>query len=101
MYASGSPFPVVHLGERKFVPRQCNNSYIFPGLGFGVVTSKASRVTDEMFLTAARVLADCVNEDDFAQGSLFPPLSAVRRVNERISAAVLKVLCCVLYALCV
>ena len=57
LFASGSPFdPVVQQGKRH-VPRQGNNSYIFPGVGLGVVSVRATRVTDEMFMAAARTLA--------------------------------------------
>ncbi len=88
LFASGSPFDPVTLDGRRFVPRQGNNSYIFPGVGLGVVAVRASRVTDEMFMAAARTLALHVSEADLAQGSLYPPLNRVRDVSAHIAAAV-------------
>jgi malate dehydrogenase (oxaloacetate-decarboxylating)(NADP+) len=88
LFACGSPFDPVTLGGRTYVPRQGNNSYIFPGVGLGVIVSGASRVTDEMFMTAAHTLAEQVTEDDLQQGSLYPPLKNIRDVSARIAAAV-------------
>jgi malate dehydrogenase (oxaloacetate-decarboxylating)(NADP+) len=88
LFASGSPFDPVEFGGKRYVPRQGNNSYIFPGVGLGVVTMQASRVTDSMFMAAAKTLAESVSEEDLAQGSLYPALSRVREVSARIAAAV-------------
>ena len=76
---------------RRHVPRQGNNSYIFPGVGLGVVAVRSSRVTDEMFMAAARTLAEHVSAADLAQGSLYPPLNRVREVSAHIAAAVAEV----------
>jgi malate dehydrogenase (oxaloacetate-decarboxylating)(NADP+) len=91
LFASGSPFDPVTCGGKSFVPRQGNNSYIFPGVGLGAIACRARRVTDEMFLAAARTLADLVNEADLAQGSLYPPLSRVRDVSASIATAVAEI----------
>lgn len=88
LFASGSPFAPVTVNGKHFVPRQGNNSYVFPGLGLGAVFSKAKWMPNGMFLTAARTLAETVTEADLAQGSLYPPLSQVREVSAKIGAAV-------------
>ena len=91
IFASGSPFDPVTLNGQTFVPRQGNNSYIFPGVGLGVIVSRARRVTDEMFLAAARTLARETTQADLDQGSLYPPLARIREVSTRIATAVAEV----------
>jgi malate dehydrogenase (oxaloacetate-decarboxylating)(NADP+) len=70
------------------VPRQGNNSYIFPGVGLGVIVCGATRITSEMFMAAAHALAARVTDADLAQGSLYPPLKDIREVSAHIAAAV-------------
>ncbi len=91
LFACGSPFDPVTLDGRTFVPRQGNNSYVFPGVGLGAIACGARRVTEEMFLATASALAQQVTEADLAQGSLYPPLANVREVSARIAAAVANV----------
>jgi malate dehydrogenase (oxaloacetate-decarboxylating)(NADP+) len=91
LFACGSPFDPVTIDGKTFVPRQGNNSYIFPGVGLGLIAAKARRATDAMFLAAARTLAGQVTAEDLAQGSLYPALSRVRDVSAHIAAAVIKV----------
>jgi len=88
LFACGSPFDPVNLGGTTFVPRQGNNSYIFPGVGLGVIASGARHVTDEMFMSAACALANLVSEPDLKQGSLYPALSRIREVSTHIAAEV-------------
>jgi len=91
LFASGSPFLPVDFAGTHFVPRQGNNSYIFPGVGLGVVSVRSTRVTDEMFMAAARMLAEHTSDADLAQGSLYPPLNGVRAVSAHIAAAVAEI----------
>ena len=91
LFACGSPFDPITVGGRRHVPRQGNNSYIFPGVGLGLVASRSRRASDAMFLAAARTLADLVTPQDLEQGSLYPPLARVREVSARIAAAVAEV----------
>ncbi len=91
LFASGSPFPAVQFGGRTLVPGQANNAYVFPGIALGVVASRASRVTDEMFAAAARTLAGLVTPEALGEGLLFPPLPSIRKVSLQIASAVAQV----------
>ena len=91
LFACGSPFLPLDFKGKRLVPRQGNNSYIFPGVGLGAIACGATRVTDEMFLAAAQTLADHVTPADLEQGSLFPPLSNTREVSAQIAVAVAEV----------
>ena len=88
LVATGSPFEdVVHEGRRHRVG-QANNAFIFPGVGLGAIAVKARKVTSGMFSASARALADMVDEQTLAEGSLYPPMSAVREVSRRVAVAV-------------
>ena len=88
LFACGSPYDPVTFAGQTFVPRQGNNSYIFPGVGLGAIASGAQRITDEMFMGAAHALAQLVTEADLAQGSLYPALPRIREVSAHIAAEV-------------
>lgn len=88
LFACGSPFAPVAVGNKTFVPRQGNNSYVFPGIGFGCIFVRAKTIPNQIFLTAAKTLADLVSESDLANGSLYPPLSQLRELSAHIAVAV-------------
>jgi malate dehydrogenase (oxaloacetate-decarboxylating)(NADP+) len=91
IFASGSPFPPCVWNGKTFVSGQGNNSYIFPGVGLGVVASQATRVTDRMFAAAARTLASLVLPSDLELGRIFPSLKRIREVSATIAVAVAEV----------
>ena len=91
LFACGSPFDAVRFDGQTFVPRQGNNSYIFPGVGLGAIASGARFITDEMFLSAAETLANLVPNSDLDQGSLYPALPRIREVSAHIAAAVAQI----------
>jgi malate dehydrogenase (oxaloacetate-decarboxylating)(NADP+) len=91
IFASGSPFAPFDCEGKTFVPSQANNAYVFPGVGLGAIVSGASRVTNEMFLVAARTLAAATTDADRARGSLFPPLDRIRDISASIASAVARV----------
>jgi malic enzyme len=88
LIATGSPFdPIDHKG-RVIPVSQCNNVYVFPGVGMGAIVSGAREVTDSMFAAAAETLAGMVDEDALAQGALYPPLADLRKISRSIASAV-------------
>jgi malate dehydrogenase (oxaloacetate-decarboxylating)(NADP+) len=91
IFASGSPFDPVELNGKTYVSGQGNNSYIFPGVGLGVSVTNARHVTDEMFMAAAKTLAQLVTEEDLASGAIYPALQRIREVSAYIATAVAEV----------
>ncbi|MFP1725304.1 NAD-dependent malic enzyme [Lonsdalea quercina] len=90
LVATGSPFaPVTHKGE-IYPIAQCNNSYIFPGIGLGVLASGARRITDGMLMAASRALADCSPLANEGKGGLLPEIEKIQEVSHHIALEVAK-----------
>lgn len=89
--ATGSPFkPVSHKGQTYHIA-QCNNSYIFPGIGLGVVAVKSSRISDDMLRIASETLAAASPLANTGQGTLLPALSELSDLSKKIAFEVAKV----------
>jgi malate dehydrogenase (oxaloacetate-decarboxylating) len=89
--ATGSPFFPVEYAGKKFEISQCNNSYIFPGIGLGVVASKSARVSDDMLMVASTTLAELAPVSDSATDGILPPLTDLASLSRTIAFAVAKV----------
>jgi len=88
LIATGSPFQPTSYAGRLIKIGQCNNVFIFPGVGLGVIASGADRVTDAMFSAAARVLSEFSPALTDAAGPLYPPLDSVREISRKVAVAV-------------
>src|SRR4029077_16946128 len=88
LVATGSPFPPVVFEKRLIKIGQCNNAFVFPGVGLGVIASGARRVSNEMFVAAARALAEFSPALHDEAASLYPALENVRRVSRCVALAV-------------
>lgn len=90
LIATGSPFTDVEYAGKKWKISQCNNVYIFPGLGLGVIASGAWQVSEMMFLKAAETLSENSPMSQNPQAPLFPRLTALKEVTKKIALAVAK-----------
>ncbi len=88
IFASGSPFAPVTFEGQTFRPGQGNNAYVFPGIGLGAVACRARTLPDELFLAAARTLAESVRPSDLEHGALYPPLKDIRKISLAIATSV-------------
>ena len=87
LIGTGSPFPNPSWNGKPVPTAQTNNAYIFPGVGLGVIASDAVRVTDAMFMAAAKALAG-LSPAKYGESHLLPPVSALRSVARTIALAV-------------
>jgi malate dehydrogenase (oxaloacetate-decarboxylating)(NADP+) len=88
LYAAGVPFPPVRYGEKTLFSGQGNNLYVFPAVGLAIVATKARRVTDEMFVVAARAVADQVTQAELDSGLLYPPQSDILETEITVAVKV-------------
>jgi malate dehydrogenase (oxaloacetate-decarboxylating)(NADP+) len=88
IFASGSPFPPLTVGGKHFVPGQGNNVYIFPAMGMAVYATEAKRVTDEMFIVAAKAVAEQVGQDSLDIGLIYPPQSKILTASLHVAARI-------------
>lgn len=86
--ATGSPFPHTTFEGQTFEVSQCNNSYIFPGIGLGVLVSHATGISDNMLMAASQALADISMEYEKAPGAILPSINFIREISEKIAYAV-------------
>lgn len=89
--ATGSPFSPVEFQGKSYSIAQCNNSYIFPGIGLAVISANISRISDEMLMAASEVLAQQSPLVKNGEGELLPPLSSITELSQKIAFAVSKI----------
>jgi malate dehydrogenase (oxaloacetate-decarboxylating)/malate dehydrogenase (oxaloacetate-decarboxylating)(NADP+) len=92
LFCSGSPFPTYTYGGKDFIPAQANNSWIFPAVGFALVSMRAKHCPPKVFEVAALALAKLVKQDDLEKSSLLPPLNLIRLYSYDIAYDVSKFL---------
>jgi malate dehydrogenase (oxaloacetate-decarboxylating)(NADP+) len=88
IFASGSPFPPLTVGGKHFVPGQGNNVYIFPAKGMAVYATEARRVMDEMFIVAAKAVAEQVGQDSLDVGLIYPAQSKILAASLHVAARI-------------
>ncbi|WP_166839528.1 NAD-dependent malic enzyme [Rheinheimera pleomorphica] len=89
--ATGSPFAPVEYQGKRYPIAQCNNSYIFPGIGLGVIACKARIISDEMLRAASKTLAEASPRGNTGEGGLLPPFTALANLSKQIAFNVAKV----------
>ncbi len=89
--ATGSPFPPVKVDGKERVISQCNNLFVFPGMGLGALVSGTPFITDQMFMAASRAVSDMVTDDELKAGQVLPKISDIRKVSAQVAMSVAKV----------
>ncbi|KAG6885740.1 hypothetical protein C0993_010567 [Termitomyces sp. T159_Od127] len=90
LFASGSPFPAMEYENKTLYPGQGNNMYIFPGLGFGAILSRANSVTDSMVEASSLGLAGSLTEEEHSMGLLYPKIERIREISAHIATQVIR-----------
>jgi len=85
---TGSPFPPISRDGRAFRIDQTNNAYVYPGVGLGAITVEARRISDGMFLAAARTIAEMSPAKRDPRANLLPPLAELRKISLEVAIAV-------------
>ncbi len=88
LIATGSPFKPVMVNGKERAISQCNNLYVFPGVGLGALVVGTPKITNQMFMAASRALSDLVSEDELKAGQLLPSIENIRQVSAEIALAV-------------
>ena len=88
LVATGSPFKPIDVNGTSRYISQCNNLYIFPGVGLGALVAGTQKVTDRMFIAASQALSDMVTKEDLNKGRLLPPITDIRQVTINVAVAV-------------
>ncbi len=88
--ATGSPFAPVAYGGKTYRIGQCNNAFVFPGIGLGVCVARAQHINDGMFLAAAKALSGHVTAEDLAESAVYPKLSRIRDCSHSVACAVIR-----------
>ncbi|PWN91970.1 hypothetical protein FA10DRAFT_292735 [Acaromyces ingoldii] len=90
IFASGSPFPELDYEGKHLIPGQGNNLYVFPGIGLAGALCKAGRISDEMITESALALADCLNDEEKAEGRVYPALTRMREISRDVAVRVIQ-----------
>jgi malic enzyme len=88
--ATGSPFAPVAHGGKTYRIGQCNNAFVFPGIGLGACVAQAKHISDGMFLAGARALSEHVTAEDLAASAVYPQLSKIRECSHSVACAVIR-----------
>lgn len=88
LVATGSPFDPVDYDGTVYKIGQCNNVFVFPGVGLGIIASGAKEVLPSFFTAAAHAVSSCVSDEAIQRGELLPPVSSLREVSGKVAQAV-------------
>lgn len=88
LVATGSPFAPLEWNGRPYLASQCNNLYVFPGMGLGALVSRTLKITEQMFFAASEALSTLVTAEQRAQGLLLPEMKDIRKVSRTVAKAV-------------